>query len=63
MEAPKNSLTIIVLAAGHHPVPFAEINLRDDSGFLNAGNRLAIERIDNFYSGKPNLTTLLAVID
>jgi hypothetical protein len=63
MEAHKNSVTIIVPAAGYQPVPFAEINSREDSGFLNTGTRLAIERIQNFYSGKPNLTILLAVND
>lgn len=55
------SVTLIVLAAGHQTSPLGGTSLGNDSGFLNVGTKLAIERINSFFSNKNNLTTLLAV--
>ncbi|MFZ4565791.1 MAG: hypothetical protein ACOYMY_04945 [Prochlorococcaceae cyanobacterium] len=63
MERISTSVTLIVLAAGHQPTPFGGANSTSDSGFLNVGTKLAIERIHSFFANKPQLTTLLAVGD
>ena len=57
------SVTLIVLAAGHQAPPFGGTSIGGDSGFLNVGTKLAIERISSFFASKNNLTTLLAVTD
>lgn len=61
MDRASSSVTLIVLAAGHQPSPLGGAQFGDDSGFLNVGTKLAIERIHSFFSNKPQLTTLLAV--
>ncbi|MFM7230170.1 MAG: hypothetical protein ACKO2F_11115 [Cyanobacteriota bacterium] len=61
MERSSSSVTLIVLAAGHQPSPLGGTQPGEDSGFLNVGTKLAIERIHSFFSNKPQLTTLLAV--
>lgn len=63
MERVSSSVTLIVLAAGHQPSTLGGAQLGDDSGFLNVGTKLAIERIHSFFSNKPQLTTLLAVVN
>ena len=61
MDRISSSVTLIVLAAGHQPTPFGGGQPGDDSGFLNVGTKLAIERIHSFFANKPQLCTLLAV--
>lgn len=61
MERTGRPVTVIVLAGGHQPAPFGANGNEEDSGFLNVGTKLAIERISSFFQKKPDLITILAV--
>ena len=61
MRATCRSVTLVVLAAGGQASFFGGSSFSEDSGFLNVGTRLAIERISSFYASDVNIITLLAV--
>ncbi len=55
------SIALIVLAAGSQLDPFGNGNTDKDNSFLNAGTKLAIERIRKYYGAAQNVETWLAV--
>lgn len=61
MPSTCRTVTLVVLAAGGQASFLGGNSFNEDSGFLNVGTRLAIERISSFYARDVNIITLLAV--